>query len=82
MEILNCIKYKDVKFNFENSTIEYNGRIKKVVKDNTGEFIYKIQKTQIKARNGIQGLYEFMQKIALDKENFGYGWFADICKNI
>lgn len=78
MEYLSMKKYTNVGFDLKNSTINYNGKSKKVVEDSN--YIFKIQKTQIKAQGGIVGLYEFMRKITI--EDFGYCWFAKICENI
>lgn len=77
MKYLELGRFK-VGFDFEKNTINMNGKSKRVVEDS--EYIFKIQKTQIKAKGGINGLYEFMSEIV--KETFGYGWFAQICKSI
>jgi len=37
-------------------------RFIKVKEDENNEFIYKIQKTQIKAIDGVDGLYKFMEE--------------------
>lgn len=45
-----------VKFDFDNSTIEVNGNKRTVVEDS--KYTYKVLKTKIKARDGINGLYK------------------------
>ena len=45
-----------VKFDFDNSTIEINGNKRTVVEDS--KYTYKVLKTKIKARDGINGLYK------------------------
>lgn len=55
------VKAKMLHFDFENETVTTEqGRTYKVKKDS--EYVYKIQKTQIKAIDGIKGLYEHIVK--------------------
>lgn len=50
------VKSMLVNFDFDNSTITVNGNTLKVVEDS--DFVYKILKTKVKAKNGIEGLYK------------------------
>ena len=47
-----------IKFDFENNKILVNNKSYKIKKDYT--YTYKIQKTQIKAVDGIEGFYKFI----------------------
>lgn len=56
------LKEGSILFDFDKEEIKTQGnRTFKVIKD--FEFTYKIQKTQIKASGGINGLYEFIHEI-------------------
>ena len=50
------VKNMLISFDFENSTITVNWNTLKVESD--GEYVYKILKTKVKAKNGIEGLYK------------------------
>lgn len=66
----------DVKIVFEDENhISVNSKPVKVVKDNA--YIFKLQKTQIKANDGARGLFRYLENIAENKKLNGYEVFED-----
>lgn len=56
------IRSGKIEIDYKNSLVKFpSGKIYKVVEDY--EYTYKIQKTQIKARNGIKGFVDFLHEI-------------------
>lgn len=69
-------KTYNVVYDFINNKISVNNKVFKVSTDRKNEFIYKFLKTKIKAKNGLKGIYDFLEdnyKTYLDDDFSGYG---------
>lgn len=69
-------KIYDVVYDFINNEIIINNNIFKVSSDRKNEYIYKFLKTKIKAKNGLKGIYTFLEDdydIYLKTDFCGYG---------
>lgn len=69
----NSIYYKDIEIDGKDYIVVFNSNtklsnIKKVVEDR--EFVYKVQKTQIKAIDGIKGLIKFIKDSSVPDSPF------------
>lgn len=67
-----------VRFDFEKSTITVNGRTLKV--ENNSEFVYKVLKTKIKAKDGIKGFYKFVLEAMHCDNVFNCQVYSVLCK--
>lgn len=56
--------------------VKYDGKIQSIKVINDGEFAFKLQETQIRARGGARGLYNWMRKDV--REQFGEIWVEKI----
>lgn len=52
-------------------TIQSNGKTKEMTVEDDPKYAYKLLKTKIKAKNGAEGLYSFMEQIAENKKAYG-----------
>lgn len=55
-------------------TVSRNGVVKTVKVITDSEFVYKLQKTQIKARGGAKGLFEFIDKALFEDFMASLAW--------
>lgn len=68
-------KVYNVVYDFINNEIIINNKFFKVSADRKNDFIYKFLKTKIKAKNGLKGIYNFLEdgyKLYLNKGFCGY----------
>jgi hypothetical protein len=52
-------------------TIQANGKTKEMKVEDDPKYTYKFLKTKIKAKNGAEGLFSFMEEIAENKNTYG-----------
>ena len=72
--VYNVIVY----FDFDNSNVTVNGRTLKVEENN--EFVYKVLKTKIKAKDGIKGFYKHILEAMHSNSVFNTTTYNILCK--
>lgn len=78
------IHYKNFNiYNEDNDLIVFNTQTKEIKRKavvNDSTFVFKVLKTKIKARDGINGLLKFIKECV--DENFGTCWINNIIKGM